>query len=161
MREGKLSFALKFAAAVLFAALATQFSFALPDSRTGEFFQEIAPAYGVGIGVALAGGPYFIVAALVGALIPAAFFFDDPFAIFSIAAGVAVASGASYLVVGYLKAGSALDRIRDTLLIFGLGIAAATALGALVQSLLIVAGIEELRWESFRMIAATNLPSTS
>lgn len=146
----------KLVLALLASAFAAQIAVALADHRFGGHVNQVAPVFGVALGLLLVLGYRYLPAIFVGALIPSAFVETNYLVILSTplaAAGMAVCG---YVILSRLRVRFDLESVRDTLCVIGFGIIFASFLGAVLQAALIILGDPNIAWDDFLSLILTN-----
>lgn len=140
----------------LTAAFASQIAVALADVRYDERVNHIAPIFGIAISIVLVGGYRYLPAIFIGAVIPGALVKGDIFSILSAPlAAIAAATVARRILVA-LRADITMERVRDAFLVLFWAAAAATLVGALVQSVFLCSGPNAIPWPEFGGLTLSN-----
>lgn len=141
--------ALKQGATLLSIALASQLAAVLGGLDPDAPIYQVAPVFGLSLGILLTGGYQYLGAILVGALVPAIFAGGALTTILSVPLGVACASVVGVFCLRELRVDTRLERIRDTLLTFIFGGVLGGFVGSLVVSILLFADAASFTWDAF------------
>jgi signal transduction histidine kinase/PAS domain-containing protein len=141
---------------VLSVAFAAQVAVIVADPRFGGHINQIAPVFGVALGIVLVGGLRYIPAIFIGALLPALFAEDNLLMILSVPVATVTASALSLRLLQRLNVRINMERIRDALLILFCGIILCTCFGSVIESVFQCRSTGGIRWEDFGPLFLTN-----
>ena len=161
MKINPFRFGLKFVFAVIAVAFAAQITVTLTDARFGEHIRQVAPVFGVAIGIVLLGGYRYLPAVFVGALLPTVFGEQEYLLILSMPFALTVTAMLSCRILELLRVQLNLERIRDAIQIIFYAFLLSTLLGAVVQTLFICSGAALTGWSEFMPLLMTNWLSAS
>ncbi|MFQ3225329.1 MAG: signal transduction histidine kinase/ActR/RegA family two-component response regulator [Lentimonas sp.] len=137
-------------------AFAAQVAVIVADPRFGNHINQIAPVFGVALGIVWVGGLRYLPAIFLGALLPV-FFTEESFLMMLSVPLATVASAAlSQRLLHELRVRINMERIRDALLIIFCGILVSTCFGAIIESVFQCRSHGGIQWEAFRPLFLTN-----
>ena len=137
-------------------AFAAQVAVVVADPQFGDHINQVAPVFGVAIGIVLVGGLRYLPAIFLGAVWPAYYAQDGFLMILSVPLATMAAAAVCERLLQALQVRINMERIRDALiLIFG-GILISTCFGSIIESVLQCGGDHGIRWEEFTALFLTN-----
>ncbi len=135
--------------AALAVAFASQISIALADPKFDQIVNQLAPVFGVSIGIVLMGGLRYLPWIFIGALLPATFSYNEFLEVMSVPLATVLCAILSYRLAQWLDIRHDMERIRDTLSLLIVAGIIATALSAATESALLCGGNPNWGWGQF------------
>jgi PAS domain S-box-containing protein len=142
--------------AFLCVAFAAQVAVVVADPRFGDHINQVAPVFGVAIGIVAVGGLRYLPVIFLGALLPAYDSTEGVLMILSVPLGTVAAAALSQRLLYKLHVGIHLERIRDALILIFCVLSISTCCGAIIESVFQCRGHAGIRWETFRPLFFTN-----
>jgi len=143
--------------AFLCVAFAAQVAVVAADPRFGDHINQVAPVFGVAIGIVLVGGLRYLPAIFLGALLPAYFAQDGLIMILSVPLATVATAALCQRLLQKLHVRMNLERIRDALILVFCGLLISTCFGSVIESVFQCRGHEGIRWEEFTPIVSNQL----
>ncbi|WP_269523361.1 ATP-binding protein [Coraliomargarita parva] len=142
MKKRGFLFALKFLLVLLGVAFSAQIAVSLADPRLENNVNQLAPVFGVSLGIVLVGGYRYLPAVFLGALLSGNITGGGLSVVFSVPLAATLTAGIGRRFVRtFIPAELDMERMRDTLIVLFGGAICVTFIGVLLEvSLLSVAG---------------------
>lgn len=148
---------LKQAAVCFVAAFAAQLTMGLGGASVFDHStHQVAPAFGVALGILFVGGFRYLPAIFVGTLLPYAYVYDDYLIALSLPVAVSVAGLLGLKVQRVYRLRVDMERIRDVLWIMCYGFGLPTLLGAVLKTVFLCNSEAGAGWELFQPLMVSN-----
>ena len=148
-------FYIKLVLALVCVAFAAQVAVALADPQFDGHINQIAPVFGVALGIVWIGGLRYLPAIFCGALIPGLLVEHDLLAILSVPLATVASATLSLWLVRFLQLRIDMAHIRDTLLLIFCAMLIGTLTGSMIEAVFLCAG-GTISWEEFSALFFTN-----
>ncbi|CAA6677947.1 Unannotated [Lentimonas sp. CC4] len=156
MKRRDLRFWVNYFLAFLSVAFAAQVAVVVADPQFGDHINQIAPVFGVAMGIVWVGGLRYVPAVFFGALLPAVFTGHHLLMMLSVPLAVLASAILSQRLLHQLHVHINMTRIRDALIIIFCGILISTCFGAIIESVFQCHSHGGISWEEFTPLYLTN-----
>ncbi|ADE54156.1 ATP-binding protein [Coraliomargarita akajimensis] len=156
MKFVRFNYALYSLLVTIIVAFSAQIAVSLADPEYQEVVNQLAPVFGVALGILLVGGYRYIPWIFLGALLPSLPYADNWMVALSVPIAVVVSASLGKVLVNVCRVPSDLATIRSSLILLLIGGLLTPLVGALMQTLLLFLGEFELVWGRFQNLLLSN-----